>query len=165
MKLDGWRICKAKYSTSVGEMLSGEGSRRFGGRWNSKGIPIVYLGSSIAQAALEMLVHLKTEDILKHYCKLRVSFMESLVEHLDVADFPKNWAEPRMASAAQNTGDKWFQARSSLILQVPSAVVNGETNYLLNPGHPDFKKLEIGEISSFIYDERLKIKNRLSTRV
>jgi len=154
--LSGYRIAAPEFSNSVAEMISGEGAFLYGGRWNSKGIRVVYLGSSLAQSAMELLVHLGRADILNVYRQVSVSFDESLVEHIDIGDLPKDWAEPAMAPSVQATGDAWVDAQSSVVLQVPSVAVMGEYNYLLNPAHPDFTKLKYGEVLPFRYDSRLR---------
>ncbi|MEW7984601.1 MAG: RES family NAD+ phosphorylase [Candidatus Thiodiazotropha endolucinida] len=153
--LSGWRIAAAEFATSPNEMISGEGAYLFGGRWNSKGVRVVYLGSSLAQAAMELLIHLGRADILKGYHKLEVSFPEELVLHIELDDLPTDWREPTMSSSVQDVGDQWVAENSSLILQVPSAAVSGEYNYLFNPLHPDAAKATFSAITKFTFDPRL----------
>lgn len=151
----GWRVAAPDYATSVKEMLSGQGAFLFGGRWNSKGTRVVYLGTSLAQASMELLVHLGRNDVLKKYKKLSVTFDESLMQHIELSDLPSNWAAPSMASSVQQVGDEWVAGASSLILQVPSAAVVGEYNYLYNPEHPDADKASYGSIAAYSFDPRL----------
>ncbi|ODB95118.1 hypothetical protein A3197_17285 [Candidatus Thiodiazotropha endoloripes] len=153
--LSGWRIAATEFSSSHDEMMSGEGASLFGGRWNSKGVRVVYLGSSLAQAAMELLIHVGRADILKGYHKLEVSFPEALVLHIALADLPKDWREPTMASSVRAIGDQWIADNSSLILQVPSVAVAGEYNYLFNPQHPDASKVTFSAITKFTFDPRL----------
>ncbi|ODB85626.1 hypothetical protein A3194_12390 [Candidatus Thiodiazotropha endoloripes] len=154
--LSGWRIAAAEFSSSHDEKMSGEGAYLFGGRWNnSKGIRVVYLGSSLAQAAMELLIHLGRAYILKGYHKLEVSFPEELVQHIALADLPKDWREPTMASSVQAIWDQWITDNSSLILQVPSVAVSGEYNYLFNPQHPDASKATFSAITKFNFNPRL----------
>ncbi|MCV6615447.1 MAG: RES domain-containing protein [Cellvibrionaceae bacterium] len=154
--LTGYRIAAPDFASDISDMMSGEGAYLFGGRWNSKGTRAVYLGTSLAQAAMELLMHLGRSDILNTYIQLSVSFDESLVEHIDLEDLPDDWREASMAPRVQATGDAWIEAQSSVILQVPSAAVMGEYNYLVNPAHPEFSKLRYGEILPFKYDARLQ---------
>jgi RES domain-containing protein len=153
--LTGWRIAAPEFASTPDEMMSGEGAYLYGGRWNSKGIRIVYLGSSLAQAAMELLIHLGRADILNGYHKLSVSFPENVVQHIALADLPKDWREPTMASSVQAVGDQWVTENSSLILQVPSAAVSGEYNYLFNPRHPDAAQATFSAITTFTFDPRL----------
>ncbi|WP_416398412.1 RES family NAD+ phosphorylase [Allohahella sp. A8] len=154
--LTGWRIAQPEFARSPDQMLSGEGAYLFGGRWNSKGVRVVYLGTSLAQAAMELLVHIDRPALLADYHKLSVSFNEAHVSHIDILDLPDDWAEPTMASSVRQVGDRWVHEGSSLVLQVPSACVGEEYNFLLNPTHSDFRFIQIGEISKFRYDPRLQ---------
>lgn len=116
----------------------------------------MYLGASLAQAAMELLVHLYRPSLLTEYSKMSVAFDEALVNHIDIADLPDDWAEPTLASAVREVGDRWAQGQSSLVLQVPSASVIGEYNFLLNPGHPDFGQLRLVAMKCLPKDEREK---------
>lgn len=153
--LSGWRIASSNYSSAAEEMMSGEGAFLYGGRWNSKGVSVIYLGTSLAQAAMELLVHLGRADILSGYKKMEVFFLESMLQHISIEDLPGNWAHPSMASLVEDVGDEWVVEQSSLVLQVPSAAVAGEYNFLVNPQHPHFAKIVYSEIMPFSYDHRL----------
>jgi RES domain-containing protein len=153
--LTGWRVADPEFSVTPEMMMSGEGAFLYGGRWNSKGTRIVYLGSSLAQSAMELLVHLDRPKVLMAFNKMSVSFEESLVQHIPLKDLPGNWSEPSMASSVQDVGDLWAKEQGSLILHVPSAVIPGEYNYLFNPIHPDVSKAKMSNIISFNFDPRV----------
>lgn len=153
--LEGWRICDPAYATSPEAMMSEEGAYRYGGRWNSPGARMVYLGTSIAQAAFELLVHLRAADVLKRYSKMQVIFAPELSLTLDVTRLPADWADATMVTSVQAMGDAWIESMASVILEVPSVAVAGATNYLVNPAHPDFAKLLYGEILAFDFDARI----------
>lgn len=136
-------------------MLAGQGALRYGGRWHSPGRRVVYLAGSLALASLELLVHLREIDVLKAYRKLSVGIPEHLVKALDRRDLPADWARPSLNPANQRTGDRWLDSLESAVLMVPSAVVIGEENYIVNPAHPDFARLEPGEITDYHYDHRI----------
>lgn len=154
--LSGWRVASSEFASTSKEMMSGEGAYLYGGRWNSKGVRMVYLGSSLAQAAMEMLVHLSRSDVLKKfYVNMEIQFDESMVQHILLSDLPSNWMDLTMESSVQEVGDQWVANKSSLILQVPSAAVPGEYNYLFNPSHQDADKATFGPITPFTYDSRL----------
>lgn len=154
--LTGYRIADPEFCSSIAEMMSGEGAYLFGGRWNSKGSRVVYLGSSLAQAAMELLVHIGWAEVLNDFVKLEVSFDPSLVQHINLEDLPADWDSSELATSVQAAGDDWVANKSSLILQVPSAAVNGEYNYLFNPDHPDAAKARYSEIQPYNFDPRLQ---------
>ena len=155
MRLLGWRVASPRYSRTVAEMMSGEGSYLYGGRWNSKGTRVVYLGGSLSLAAFELLVHLQRPQVLMSYKNLLVSFKESHVLSVDKGDLPSDWNKLSVNSPVQYVGDDWVQQSASLILEVPSAVILGEKNYLVNVSHPDYPTLEFGEIEDFRFDPRV----------
>lgn len=136
--------------------LEGEGARLFGGRWNSKGIRVAYLSDSPALAALEILVHTRSEEDFQDYLLIEIGFDAALVEALDATALPEGWDAPRPSPLTQALGDRWVAEGRSLLLRVPSAVVPRQFNYLLNPEHPDRAKLSVGEPEPFRFDPRLK---------
>ena len=154
--LVGWRLAAPEFARTVEDMLSGEGARQFGGRWNSPGRAAVYLGDSLALAGMELLVHLGNLDVLKTYRKMPVYIPEELVMHIESDELPERWETgPRATTRA--IGDRWLTAGQSVVLQVPSAVVPGESNFIVNPDHPDAGALTTGPISDFQYDPRLAL--------
>jgi RES domain-containing protein len=147
-----WRIVAPRWASAA---FDGEGARLTGGRWNSKGIPVVYLASGLALAALELLVHIDYQRALEHHLAIPADFDEQLLRYLDTADLPANWTSPAAISYTQAIGDAWIRRKASVLLAVPSAVVPQELNYLFNPNHPDAKDVEIGRPEPFEYDPRL----------
>ncbi len=145
-------LASPEHSPTIEEMLSGEGALRYGGRWNSPGRRAVYLGGSLALASLELLVHLRVSDALKAYRKLPVGIPEDLVKVMNPADLPAGWARVGLHPVTQGIGDRWLDSLESAVLAVPSAVVIGEVNHIVNPGHPDFARLEPGTITDYRYD-------------
>ncbi|HEX8464027.1 MAG TPA: RES family NAD+ phosphorylase [Abditibacterium sp.] len=149
------RIVKTKRAASA---FDGEGARRSGGRWNSVGTRIVYLGGSIALCALEVLVHLDDASLSAAYSFLPLSFPASCVAvpgKNGVAPLPPNWSQIPAPIECALYGDAWIASNSSLILRVPSVIVPWESNYLLHPAHPDFSLAKIGAAQSFAFDARL----------
>lgn len=153
--IKGWRLAAPEYSRTVGDMLSGEGAFLYGGRWNSVGRRAVYLGGSLALASLELLVHLKVPDVLRNYRKLSVRIPEDLIDLVDTRDLPADWATPGLHPATRAIGDQWLDSLASAVLRVPSAVVPGEVNYIVNPAHPDFGRLEPGAVTDYRFDSRI----------
>lgn len=149
--ITAWRITKAKYAATA---FDGEGATIEGGRWNSPGLPVVYVAETAALAALEMLVHIDA-SMLPPYVLIPCTFNEVHVTSLDRGQLPPNWQSSPAPPELQQLGDAWLKSGSSAILKVPSAVIEIESNYLLNPAHPDFAGIEIGAPSPFDFDLRL----------
>src|SRR5277367_1816939 len=99
-----WRLCRRPFA-----VLDGEGARRFGGRWNSPGRPVVYLADHPALAVLEVLVHLDLppDDLPDDYVLLRAILPEPL---------GRASAEP--GANERTAGDAWLQAGRSTTLRV-----------------------------------------------
>jgi len=147
-----WRIYKKRFANSA---FTGEGARLYGGRWNSPGYAVIYLAESQALAALEMLVHLEAADALKHYQVCQVSFSDGLVEVVETSALPASWRRDPPPARLRAIGNEWIESKRSVVLEVPSAIVGSEKNYLLNPGHADFAKVKIGKGEGFRFDRRL----------
>jgi RES domain-containing protein len=146
-----WRISKKRYAKNA---FDGEGAYRYGGRWNSRGVRVVYLSSSPALAALEVLVNADAQLLLAvPYVAIAVEFDESLVTRPE--RLPKNWRDDPPPKSAARIGDDWVVSAASLLLEVPSAVIPFERNYLLNPAHPAMGSLRIGKPQAFSFDPRL----------
>jgi len=146
-----WRIVKRKFARDA---FSGEGSRLYGGRWNNPGTPLVYTAGSQSLAALELLVHLESADLLDHYVIFEVNFESTLVSSLDSA-LPKHWDSQPIPSKNRALGDAWARDRTSTILRMPSVLIPSEHNYILNPRHPKFAKIRMGKQTPFRLHPRL----------
>nr|WP_294894305.1 RES family NAD+ phosphorylase [uncultured Pedobacter sp.] len=135
--------------------LSGEGAKIYGGRWNSEGVPAIYFASSRALAVLEVLVHLPTGLLPRNFCmatfETSVAFTEFNAEEL-----PDKWQSYPFLKRTQVLGNQFFKENKSMLLKVPSAIVQGDFNYIANPLHPDIKKLKFLDKVSFSFDDRLQ---------
>jgi RES domain-containing protein len=153
LSLSLWRISKRKYAVTA---FSGEGARRVGGRWNSRGQGMVYTSATLSLAALEVFVHMEVEDVATMLAYIRVNVPTELkIEYLEVAQLPPDWRNMPAPAVLATMGDRWFQSGSTAILAVPSVVIPMEYNYLINPAHPDFVKLTVGSPAAFELDPRL----------
>jgi RES domain-containing protein len=137
-----WRIVKARHA---GNAFDGEGGRLYGGRWNSPGVPAIYASESRALATLEVLAGLQANSPLQGYVLIPVEFDHSLVVTLKWDELPANWKQNPPAPSTQRLGDDWIARGESVVLQVPSALVPMESNYVLNPHHPDFTAVRVSE--------------------
>jgi RES domain-containing protein len=151
-KTTAWRITSEKYAETA---FSGEGAKEYGGRFNSPGTPVVYTSESISLATLELLAKAGRRQRLSGRVVLPVTFGEHSVIAYDKSDLPDGFGERPYGPASQQVGDDWVQSEESLVLRVPSVVVPAEYNYLINPGHPEFEELEIGEPRPLDPDPRL----------
>lgn len=152
MTVSAWRIVKRKLAR---EAFSGEGARLYGGRWNSPGVLVVYTAQSQSLAALEMLVHLENPDVLAEYVVIEARFADSLITRIPRANLPNDWRANPAPASARAIGDAWIAAEPSAVLELPSAIIPAEKNFLLNPQHRDFAQIEIGEPQEFEFDLRL----------
>lgn len=150
-----WRLTKARYARTA---FDGEGARLYGGRWNSPSRTVAYLAGSLALATLEILVHVKSQGELEGYVKIRVEASEGLTSEVEA--LPENWQQGRAPDETRAIGDSWLEASKTPLLRVPSVVIPEEHNYLLNPQHPGFSKLTVGEAEPFSFDPRLADKQR-----
>ncbi len=147
-----WRISKAKYAHSA---FSGEGARLFDARWNFAGTPMVYTSSSLALAAIEFFVHLDPSEAPPGLVSVSAEVPDELAaERVEISQLPRDWRRTDHKHL-QRLGTDWAKSQRSVALLVPSAAIEGEWNVLLNPGHPDFKKVRIEEARPFRYDERM----------
>jgi RES domain-containing protein len=136
-----WRLCREPLADLVGE-----GARRYGGRWNTRGRPLVYAASCAALAVLEMRVHLDLmpELLPDDYVLVTIELADVTIE--EVTELP---AEPAVF------GDDWLAERRSAVLQVPSVIVPESANLLLNPAHPSAGQARIIRRRPFAFDPRL----------
>ena len=148
---EAWRIVKAKHAATA---FSGKGAADNGGRWNSRGVSVVYTSCTKSLAALESLVHLNPPVRFK-YVAIRIKFDDGLVEIVPAKALPPNWQTEPPPPSTKAIGDAWARAARSAVLALPSVIIPGEPNYLLNPAHPDFKKISIGKSEPFAFDPRL----------
>lgn len=135
--------------------LSGEGAKRAGGRWNLPGTPVLYTAESGALAILEVLQYADVQDI-RNFSMLVLDLPDTAsLRRIELNALPPGWNGFPYPSSTQELGQRWAEATSELVLRVPSAVYSQESNYLLNPHHPNFSVVRILEIQPFVFSERL----------
>ncbi len=146
-----FRIARENYAASA---FTGEGAALHGGRWNSPGVRVIYTSATVSLAALENLVHLNPQ-LRFTYLVFSIEFDESLVEKVTTSLLPEDWRDEPAPLSTKRFGDQWVRQGSSAVLELPSVIIPGESNYLLNTIHPDFKTLTIGKPETFSFDQRL----------
>jgi RES domain-containing protein len=157
-ELKAWRLSKKRYAEAA---FSGEGARVLGGRWNSIGVPVVYASLSLSLAVLEVFVHMTAPAEPGDYVYLAVNLGigESKAERVDLNKLPNDWKLVNNQSL-QALGDDWARSMRSLVLLVPSVVIEGEWNALINPLHPDAVGMIVEKPKGFQFDQRMfKVKN------
>lgn len=147
-----YRLSKSLYAND----LSGKGAELVGGRWNSKGNAVLYTSQSIALCVTEIAVHIPLGILPKDFELIHIEIPEDLI--LEIKKLPKDWQTFPHSDSTQKIGDKFLKDLKYLILKVPSAAVQGEFNYLINPKHKDFEKVKIRKKEKFSFDDRLFIK-------
>ena len=148
-----WRLCRARHAA---DPLSGEGARLFGGRWNAKGTRMVYCSGTQSLACMEALVHLDLRDLPRDYQVVGIDIPEGLAsKRMAPADLPPDWRQIPGPESLKELGTAWAATGAQVILVVPSAVIPEESNYLINPDHPDVKQLRVLPALPFRFDQRL----------
>lgn len=147
-----WRIVRA---ARVSSAFTGEGSRFSPGRWNSRGKAVVYLSQHESLAALEILAHTHPLLPTDRYFAFQVEWPDELTEYLPAKRLPVDWSARPPIAATRMMGDEWLEQMRSLVLAVPSLLSNSERNFLLNPNHPDFRRIKIGRPVEYRFDPRI----------
>jgi RES domain-containing protein len=119
---------------------------------------MVYTSESLALAALEILAHLGRRSTLASYSRCAVHFDEALVSSLDRSLLPASWRAYPAPAELQFIGNSWIAGEASAVLEVPSALVETESNYLINPLHPDFGSLIIKPPKPFDCRARVRLR-------
>jgi RES domain-containing protein len=149
--LSVWRLTTARFARSA---FSGEGARLYGGRWNRKGVLLVYTAASQSLAMLEMLV--QDEPLRARYVIIEARIPKSVtIDRIKIEDLPPEWREIEAREQLRAIGTEWARNRNAAVLAVPSAVIPAELNYLINPLHPHFRRIKIAKPQKFETDLRL----------
>lgn len=146
-----FRISAEKHSSK----LTSSGASN---RWNKKGEYVIYTGSSRSLSTLELVVHRNfiKPDVIYKVMIISVPDTDNLIKTIKINDLPNNWRQFEAYSKLQKIGSEWINSRESLLLQVPSAIIPQEYNYIINTEHPDFKKsIKLIRNENYFWDERL----------
>ena len=147
-----FRLCKTQYSKD----LSGKGAEKYGGRWNSEGLAVVYISESRALAVTELAVHLPLSIVPTDIKMVTIEIPDNIpVLSVKTTDLPMNWNQSSHHPSTIKMGDDWIKENKILIFKVPSAIVEGDYNYLVNPSHKDFHLIKIKNTKSFNFDSRI----------
>jgi len=153
-----YRILHVRYAKTP---LDGEGSFRYGGRWNNIGTRLAYTSSTISLAQLEYLVSLPEELLPTGLVVAVADVPDDLIETFDTSALPRDWRDIPAPSETQAIGDQWARTGTKPVLAVPSVFVPldavDERNCLINPLHRGFSRIKLLKPIPFAYDARLKL--------
>ncbi len=150
-----YRLSRSKFKND----LSGKGAEMAGGRWNSIGIPMLYTAESRALCALEIAVHTQLNVVPDDYLMVTIEIPGiSKKQEISASHLPEHWKSFPENSFTQKLGDNFCREGKYLALKVPSAIVQGDHNILVNPFHPDFRLVKVVSMERFQFDQRLFIK-------
>lgn len=147
-----YRIARKKYIKDI----SGNGARSYGGRWNHKGVGIIYTSENRALATVEYLVHVPLSIVPTNLSIVSIEIPDDIMpKEISTSDLPVNWRYYPSPLELAEIGTQWALANNTLLLRVPSAVVEKECNILINPSHPDIQRVTIFDIDDCRFDGRL----------
>jgi RES domain-containing protein len=150
--MKAYRLARNPYANS----LSGKGAALKGARWNSVGVEMIYTASNRSLAMAEVAVHLTAATVPDDYMMVVLDLPDNLeIQEVPAASLPDGWNVFPYSGATQSIGDDFIRENRVPVLQVPSAVVQGDFNLLLNPYHPAFKEITIEQIERFPFDSRM----------
>jgi len=145
-----FRISLAIYSTKL--LASGNPAR-----WNSKDVKIIYTAESRALACLENIVHRNSKGLQKNFRIMEIDVPDKIkIEKIQETDLIADWKNFDNMPYTQQIGDNWINNSKTAVLQVPSVIVTGDFNYLINPAHKDFSSIKLLSVIPFEFDSRIK---------
>lgn len=151
--IEVWRICARRHARSA---FSGDGARLHGGRWNPPGIAVVYTAGSLSLATLELFVHLDPGNLPSDLVAISATIPDGIaVETIPQERLPPAWREYPAPETVQQVGERWAARGKTAVLSVPSAVIPQERNFLLNPAHVQFSRIEAHRPERFRFDPRM----------
>jgi len=147
-----YRLSKKKHKNE----LSVKGAEMSGGRWNSIGNAVIYTTESRALCTTEIAVHTPLGIVPKDYFLISIEIPENIkIKQCELNSLPKNWRTFPHIPGTKKIGDEFLKQNDFLVLKVPSAIIQDEFNYLINPGHKDFMKIKIKSVEPFTFEKRL----------
>ncbi|WP_162126327.1 RES family NAD+ phosphorylase [Flavobacterium phycosphaerae] len=150
--MEVFRLHNAKYPMA----LSGKGAALTGARWNSKGTEIIYTAHGRCLAMAEVVVHLSLATLPKGFKMISINIPEDIeIYELPTTKLTVGWNVFPETVDTQAIGDHFIRELKYAVMKVPSAVVKGDFNYLLNPFHPDFNQITISSKEDFPFDKRI----------
>ena len=157
-----YRVLRKKYA---GAPFDGEGAYRYGGRWSSPGVRLSYTSEHESLALLEYFVHLDEADAPADLVLATAEIPEDISREVaKITQLPANWRDPTSPPELARMGDDFVSRGQNCLLLVPSVLAPSENSWLINPAHPDFKRIIMGHIDPISYDPRMLEKRRHGRR-
>jgi RES domain-containing protein len=145
-----YRLTPKKYATD----LSGMGAKLYGGRWNRVGVSLLYTSENLSLSVLENIVHINNPNFLPTFQAITIEIPDSIQEFV-INDFPDNWRNQETFESLRKLTDNFVEKKEFLAMKVPSAIIDVEFNFLINPQHSLFKEIKIINQQEFSFDQRL----------
>lgn len=150
--MEAYRLSREKFAST----LSGKGAALKGARWNSIGVELIYTAANRSLAMAETAVHFTLATLPDDYMMITIFIPDDIsMQKLTIADLPANWNTFPHNANTQITGDRFVTENKFCVLQIPSAVTRVDYNLLINPNHPDFKRIKITATEKFPFDKRI----------
>jgi len=147
-----FRLSREKYA----EKLSGIGAALKGARWNSPGTEIIYTAANRSLAMAEVAVHFTIATLPSDYSMMTINIPSSVkIKKFNLKNLPRHWNRFPYSTKTQYIGDDFVRENKYAVLKLPSVVTLGDYNYLINPRHPQFTKINITKREQFPFDDRL----------
>jgi RES domain-containing protein len=150
--MEAFRLSRQRYASTI----SGKGAALKGARWNSIGVEIIYAASNRSLAMAEVAVHFTLATLPADYMMVTIYIPDDIsLKKLNAGNLPTHWNTFPHPMSTQLIGDQFIADNQHCVLQIPSSVTQGDYNLLINPGHPDFKRIKIIVIEKFPFDKRI----------
>jgi RES domain-containing protein len=147
-----YRILRKPYAKKPPD---GEGAYRFGGRWSSTGTRLAYSAGHLSLAMIEYFNHIDPDDPPKDLVSVTAEVPDSIFRiSISAKQLPANWRQSPSPPELAGIGDRFVRDRRAAILIVPSVLAPAESNWLINPQHPEFSKIRLHSIEPFEYHPR-----------
>ena len=150
--MEAYRLSREKFAG----ILSGKGAALKGARWNSVGVEMIYTAANRSLAMAEVIVHFTLATIPDDYVMITIFIPDdAAVFQLPATHLPPDWNVWPHSISTQVIGDRFMAENKFALLKTPSAVTKGDHNLLINPFHPDFKRMQIIDTQKFPFDKRI----------
>ena len=135
--------------------LSGTGAAIHGGRWNKKGSPVLYTGENKEIALLEIIVH-TPPMMVPDLVILTIDIPDTSITEINKSKLPENWIDYPAPTILSEIAENWIRKGKTIALKVPSCIIHGSHNYILNCNHPEYYQVRLLDRKDFRFDTRFK---------